>query len=145
MIKNTDVARFISSLLPLSLKHKHVHRTLVAFNAACLDDFMSKSKSLDEGAVAYLLPAILQPLQTVDHEFAQDSIVCPTRVCCVARFSQKVCISSAAIKVIINAMTDAAEHVSARQFLAAAIAVLSPQEEQQRFSKKTSKRILEIP
>src|SRR4030081_3796316 len=73
MIKNTDVARFISSLLPLSLKHNYIHRTLVAFNAACLDDFMSKSKSLDEGTVAYLLPAILQPLQTVDHEFAQES------------------------------------------------------------------------
>ncbi|KAM6493306.1 hypothetical protein JOM56_011440 [Amanita muscaria] len=143
MIKNTDVARFISSLLPSSLKHNHVHRTLVAFNAACLDDFINRSKSLDEGTVAYLLPAILQPLQTVDHEFAQESILGSYLL--LARFSQKVRISSAAIKVIINAITDAAEHVSARQFLTAAIAILSPQEEQERFSRKASKRILEIP
>jgi hypothetical protein len=63
MLKNTDVARFVVALLPNALKSDHVHRTLLAFNAASLHDFILRSKSLDEGTVAFLLPALLEPLQ----------------------------------------------------------------------------------
>lgn len=63
MLKNADVARFVVSLLPSSIHGSFSHRTLLAFNAAASHDFITRSKSLDEGTVAYLLPALLNPLQ----------------------------------------------------------------------------------
>jgi U3 small nucleolar RNA-associated protein 10 len=63
MLRNTDLARFVAALLPDSIKEGYCHRTLVAFNAATFHDFITRSKSLDEGTLAFLLPALLQPLQ----------------------------------------------------------------------------------
>ena len=65
MLRNTDIARFVASLLPIATKGGYSHRVLVAFNAACLHDFLLRSSQLDEGTVAYLLPALLEPLQQV--------------------------------------------------------------------------------
>ena len=158
MLKNTDVARFISSLLPSALKHNRVHRALVTFNAACINDFISQSKVLDEGTVAFLLPALLEPLQ-VDQEFVTECVVCVPSATYIlmltafqlgayfllSRFSQKVEISVLAIKPIVGAMAGAAPYVPTRQFLTAIIAILLPQERQERFSGKTSKRILALP
>jgi hypothetical protein len=64
MLRNSDVTRFITSLLPDAIKGGYVHHTLLAFNAATLSDFIIHSKTLDEGTVAFLLPALLEPLQT---------------------------------------------------------------------------------
>lgn len=63
MLKNTEVARVVTSLLPAAIKAKSTHRALIAFNAATLHDFIIRSKTLDEGTLAYLLPALLEPLQ----------------------------------------------------------------------------------
>src|SRR6266478_1312244 len=107
MLKNTDVARFITSLLPSALKHNRVHRALVTFNAACINDFITRSKVLDQGTVAFLLPALLEPLQ-VDQGFAEESVVCVPSVAylltltalqlgtyfLLSRFSQKVEVSA---------------------------------------------------
>jgi len=65
MLRNPDIARFVASLLPIAMKDGYSHRVLVAFNAACLHDFLLRSSQLDEGTVAYLLPALLEPLQQV--------------------------------------------------------------------------------
>ena len=75
MLRNTDVARFVASLLPSAVKTNRLHRVLLMFNAACLHDFITKSKSLDEGTVAFLLPALLEPLESNNHEHLQDTIV----------------------------------------------------------------------
>jgi U3 small nucleolar RNA-associated protein 10 len=78
MLRNSDVARFISSLLPDAIKDGHMHRTLVIFHAATLHDYITSSQSLNEGTVAFLLPAILQPLQAQNGKFgSKDSIVSP--------------------------------------------------------------------
>lgn len=63
MGQNVDVARFVSSLLPAALEHNYVHRTLVAFYVGSMLDFVGKSKKLDGSVLAFLLPAILVPLQ----------------------------------------------------------------------------------
>lgn len=67
MLKNTDLTRFIINLLPESIKGKvsgSTHRTLLAFNAACLHDFIIRAKKLDEGTMTALLPALLDPMQS---------------------------------------------------------------------------------
>jgi len=72
MLRNSDVTRFVSSILPNALKGGYAHRTMIAFNAASLHDFIVRSKSLDEGTVAFLLPAALESLQK--HSTEVDSI-----------------------------------------------------------------------
>ena len=80
MLKNTDVARFVTSLLPSALASGHVHRTLLVFNAATLHDYIVHSKTLDEGTVAFLLPAFLESLQKpAPGDVRKDSIVCVLR------------------------------------------------------------------
>ena len=73
MLKNSDVARFVTSLLPCAIKEGRCHRVLLAFNAACLHDFILRSQTLNEGTLAYLLPALLEPLQQVP--IIKDAIV----------------------------------------------------------------------
>lgn len=63
MHQNVDVARFVSSLLPTAIEHNYVHRTLVAFYVGAMLDFVGKSKKLDDSVLAFLLPAMLVPLQ----------------------------------------------------------------------------------
>jgi hypothetical protein len=70
MHRNSDFARFIISLLPNATKRgpEFVHGTLVAFNAATLHDFISrtghsnKRDALDESLVVQLVDALLVPL-----------------------------------------------------------------------------------
>ncbi|KAF8630264.1 hypothetical protein AX17_005450 [Amanita inopinata Kibby_2008] len=143
MLRNTDVARFVTSLLPFAIKENRVHRVLLTFNAATLHDFITRSKNMNEGTVAFLLPALLEPLQSATHRLLEDSIL-GTYVL-LAAFSQKCLISASALKTIISAMTSGAAHVSTRQFLTATIAVCAPQDQQERFSEKTSKAILRLP
>ncbi|KAG1858573.1 hypothetical protein C8R48DRAFT_775006 [Suillus tomentosus] len=52
MAANQAVARFIASLLPTAIRGSH--RTLVAFNAATMHDYIASSK-------AFLLSALLAP------------------------------------------------------------------------------------
>ena len=75
MLRNADLARFVTSLLPTAIKNGVSHRVLLAFNAATLHEFITRSKVLDEGTMAYLLPALLAPLQQKSLATSQDSIV----------------------------------------------------------------------
>lgn len=84
MLKNSDASRFITSLLPSALKGGYTHRTLLAFNAATLHDFIARSKTLDEGTLAYMLPALLEPLQHRADIPLKDAIVCNPGLCSVS-------------------------------------------------------------
>lgn len=75
MLRNADLARFVTSLLPTAINNGVSHRVLLAFNAATLHEFIARSKKLDEGTMAYLLPALLVPLQQKSLAPSQDSIV----------------------------------------------------------------------
>lgn len=75
MLRNSDVARFVASLLPSAIKEGSVHRVQLAFNAATLHEFIKRSNSLDEGTLAYLIPALLEPLQQKAPTSTKDAIV----------------------------------------------------------------------
>jgi U3 small nucleolar RNA-associated protein 10 len=163
MLRNPDASRSITSLLPNAIKGGYAHRTLLAFNAASLHDFILRSKTLDAGTVAYLLPALLEPLQNHSSEVnfsLKDSIVrsfSSTRHACSGNFpqlgsyillsalSQKCHLTPKAVKAIIGAMAGCAHQVETRQFINAAISVCEPQAELDHFSNSTVKHILRLP
>jgi U3 small nucleolar RNA-associated protein 10 len=67
MLNNSAIARFVVELLPVSMKKAPgcAHRTLVAFNAACLHDYILRSKGAlanDPAMSAALVGALLAPL-----------------------------------------------------------------------------------
>lgn len=82
MLKNSDLARFVVSLLPAAVKKGLGHRVLFAFNAATLHDFIKRSKSMSEGTMAYLLPALIEPLQQKGKKLVKDGIV-SIHLCCI--------------------------------------------------------------
>ena len=75
MPKNQDVTRFVVSLLPTAIKKGLIHHVLLAFNAATVHDFIKRSKTINEGNVAYLLPALLEPLQQKPKKLSKDAVV----------------------------------------------------------------------
>ena len=68
MIRNVAVARFVVSALPKAVKNRTAHRALVAFHTAALFEYISRVNAPDDGIMAFLLPAMLEPLQ---HNAAQ--------------------------------------------------------------------------
>lgn len=92
MLKNSDLARLVVSLLPNALKKKRktrpqVHRTLVVFNTAVLGEFIRRCEVtsgrgdsgrkgkgvLDEGMLGMLLQALVEPL--VQDGMGRDIVV----------------------------------------------------------------------
>lgn len=52
-----------SFLLTVALD-SHPHRTLLAFHAATIHDYISSIPSLGDGVLAFILPSLLAPLQS---------------------------------------------------------------------------------
>lgn len=142
MLRNSDVARFVASLLPSAIKEGSVHRVQLAFNAATLHEFIKRSKSLDEGTLAYLIPALLEPLQQKTPAPTKDAIL--GSYILLAALSQKYQIAAPALKVIVGGMARCAHQVSTKQFLGSLVAVCEPQSELECFSDKTIKALLRI-
>ncbi|KAG6909155.1 hypothetical protein DXG01_001782 [Tephrocybe rancida] len=141
MLRNTDVSRFVTSLLPAALKDKRSHRVLLAFNAACLHDFISRSQAIDAETIAYLLPALLGPLQS---KVPIKNAILGSYVL-LAALSQKCRIAPAALSIIVNTMTTCAEHVLPQQYMNAILSLCEPQDELESFSEATLKAVLRIP
>jgi U3 small nucleolar RNA-associated protein 10 len=144
MLKNTDVARFVAKLVPESIKKGYCHRTLLAFNAACLHDFMLRSARLDEGTMTFILAALLEPLQQHNDKalWLKDAILGSYILLCA--FSQKCTLRPAAVEHIILAMTKCARSVSPTQYLNAAIAVCEPQEQVGIFSQAVLSTVVDL-
>lgn len=75
MHDNTDLARFVAGLLPAAIKGGYYHNTLVIFNAATMHDFILDSKKIDEGTAAFVLPALVQPMQKGPQALSKDALV----------------------------------------------------------------------
>ena len=159
MLKNSEVARFIATLLPAAIKSGHSHRTLLAFNAATLHDYLAHVKKLDDGIAAFMLPALLEPLQNSE-ESPKDAIVCirPVNIhhlaysspqlgsyILLATMSHKCPLTPAAIKVIVVAMTTCAQRVSAKQYISAVVSVCEAQREIEALFAENTKSVLAIP
>jgi U3 small nucleolar RNA-associated protein 10 len=63
MLRNVALARFVASVLPKAVEERTVHRTLVAFYTSAIFEYLSRIKALDDDILAFLLPAMLEPLQ----------------------------------------------------------------------------------
>ena len=63
MLRNVTLARFVASGLTKAVKEQTVHRALVAFHTAAVFEYLSRIKVLNDGVLAFLLPAMLEPLQ----------------------------------------------------------------------------------
>lgn len=62
MIQDTDVARFVSSLLPSAYQGGYSHRTLLAFNIGVMHEYIIRCKILDEGIIAFVVSALVETL-----------------------------------------------------------------------------------
>ncbi|KXN83997.1 U3 small nucleolar RNA-associated protein 10 [Leucoagaricus sp. SymC.cos] len=142
MLRNTDVARFITSLLPSALKENRSHRVLLAFNAATLHEFIFRSKALSEGTMAYLLPALLEPLEK-KRDALRDAVL--GSFILLSALSQKCELSASALKVIIGSMASCTSVIATKQFISATIAVCEPQTELDSLSSSTIKTIFQLP
>ncbi|KAJ6630100.1 hypothetical protein B0H10DRAFT_1984968 [Mycena sp. CBHHK59/15] len=143
MLKNSDVTRFIINLLPTAIKGGYSHHTLLAFNAATLHDYLTRTKTLDEGTLACMLPALLEPLQNRSDGFAKDAIL--GSYILLSALSQICQLAPPALKAIVNAMASCARRVSTRQFVNAAVSVCEPQEQLDTLTDGTGKNILRLP
>ena len=85
MTKNSDLARFVSQLLPNTVKNggAGIHRALLVFHTGVLLDFIATSKELNEGTTTFLLAASLDILQEEPSEvqkanasLLQEAVVC---------------------------------------------------------------------
>ncbi|KAG2363636.1 hypothetical protein BDR07DRAFT_1471237 [Suillus spraguei] len=150
MVANQAVARFVASLLPTAMRGSCSYQALVTFNAATMHDYISSSPALDEGILAFLLSALLGPLQT-SHSDTNATI---GSYVLLSTLSHKVSLSSTAVVAIIGAMAtsaapkgkrDTKDNISSEQFIKVAIAVCSPQEELEAFHASTGSLCLKIP
>ncbi|KAJ2923032.1 hypothetical protein H1R20_g14063, partial [Candolleomyces eurysporus] len=159
MLRNSDLARFVTALLPTALREQqiqgkeprkgkrgvYVHRTLLAFNAATVNEFIKRSKKLDEGTGVMLVSALLEPLQQQKGEEAISKDAILGSYILLAALSQKCDLAPTVMKTIVGAMAGAALHVSTEQFVNAAVAVCQGQEALEKVSESTVKAILQLP
>ncbi|KAI0632952.1 hypothetical protein C8Q77DRAFT_1120632 [Trametes polyzona] len=152
MLKSLEVARFVSAILPATLQRHTagVHRALIAFHTGALLEFVAKSKTLDEDAMAVLLPAALEPLQTaaspevaVKPALLQESILGSYLI--LAAISQKARLTVQAVKSILTAVVDCAERVSPKQLVRTLVSICAPQDQLDRIPTDVVKTVLAIP
>ncbi|KAJ3515006.1 hypothetical protein NLJ89_g2035 [Agrocybe chaxingu] len=143
MLKNTDVARLVISLLPTAIKKNLAHHTLLAFNAATIHEFITRSKSLNEGTLAYILPALLEPLQRKAELTSGDAVL--GSYILFSALSKKCELSPSALNVIVSSMASSAQAVNPDQFVNSLVAVCEAQLELERLSDKTMDAILRLP
>lgn len=163
MLKDSDLARFVSSLLPTAMKRGFVHRTIIAFNAATMHDFIKRSKSINEGTLAHILPALLEPLHQSQKKTVKDAVVrClghnPVLVIqmiddpqqlgsyiLLASLSQKCKFSPAALQVVVGEIVSAFHLVRPDQLVQTLVAVCGPQDVLEKLPGEVVKGILGIP
>jgi U3 small nucleolar RNA-associated protein 10 len=63
MVQDTDLARFVSSLLPNAHQGGYSHRALLAFNIGVMHEYIIKSKILDESIVGFVVNALVEALK----------------------------------------------------------------------------------
>jgi len=159
MVQDTDLARFVSSLLPNAHKGGYSHRVLLAFNIGVMHEYMVKCKVLDEGIVTFVVSALVEVLKGGSDV---NVVVCgflpsfPSLFSFVmtlqlgsyvllSTLSQKCRLSPKATKAIIGAMAESAPRVSTGQFIKAAVAVCEAQEEVDELGDGVLKKVLKLP
>jgi U3 small nucleolar RNA-associated protein 10 len=75
MCRDLDLARFIASVLPTSLDTGTSHRSLVALYAGTLAEYINRLKHIDEGVLAFLLPACMRLIAASGEPESKDIVV----------------------------------------------------------------------
>ncbi|KIJ18295.1 hypothetical protein PAXINDRAFT_97715, partial [Paxillus involutus ATCC 200175] len=136
MVSSTEFARFASGLLPIAVKCSQSHRTLLAFHAATMHDYISSAPTLDDGILAFILPALLTPLQAAQ----KDTNVALGSFVLLCTLSHKVNLTPAALSAIITSITQGSNKnsIPTAHFVRVAVAICSPQDEIREFPVGTS-------
>ncbi|KAJ7740997.1 hypothetical protein B0H14DRAFT_3515417 [Mycena olivaceomarginata] len=141
MLKNSDATRFIVNLLPTAIKASSSHHTLLAFNAATIHDYLTRTKTLDEGTLAHLLPALIEPLQQRS-DIIKDAILGSyILLSALARVCQ---LAPVALRTIINAMASSARRVATNQFVNAVVSVCEAQDPLDTLTDGTGRSVLRL-
>lgn len=84
MLRDRELARFVVTLLPETLATSgglNTHRTLICFNTSITLEYITRAERryLDAGALAFLLPALTEPLKvgelSISQALRKDGIV----------------------------------------------------------------------
>ncbi|KAI0052438.1 hypothetical protein FA95DRAFT_1483564 [Auriscalpium vulgare] len=124
MLRSPDVARFIASLLPRACKERWVYHALTAFHTGAILEFLARRKVLEDETVAFLLPAMLTPLDAVG---ATSETILSSYIL-LSALSQKSTLTPQGLEIILNAMASASGRVTSPQLLNAVVSVVSPQD-----------------
>ena len=166
MITTPEVTRLVVGILPDVLQ-KHsggLHRALIAFHAGVLLEYVAKCKVLDENAMAVLLPAAMETLQSpsqtdglVKPALLHEMIVRLTLVCnrgailtcpqlgsflVLAAISQKTHLTSKGVKSILVAIAGCAERVSPKQLVRTLVSVCASQDQLEKMPGAVVKTLL---
>ncbi|KAJ6464259.1 hypothetical protein C8R47DRAFT_1180243 [Mycena vitilis] len=142
MLKNSDATRFVVNLLPTAIKANLTHHTLLAFNAATLHDYLTRTKALDEGTLAHLLPALLEPLQHRSDVILKEAIL--GSYILLSALAQVCQLTSIALRTVISAMSNCARRVATRQFINAVLSVCEAQEQLDTLTDGAARSILRL-
>lgn len=63
MVQDTDLARFVSSLLPNAHQGGYSHRALLAFNIGVMHQYIIRCKILDEAVMGFVMSALVESLK----------------------------------------------------------------------------------
>ncbi|KAI0063355.1 ARM repeat-containing protein [Artomyces pyxidatus] len=130
MLRDVEVARFVASLLTRALQEQFAHRTMAAFHTGILLEYIARSKTLEDGVIAFLLPALLQPLRVAGEKQLSGALnreLILSSYVLLSALSQKCVLEPSALKIIVSVMSYCADKASPKQFLNAVVSVLSPQ------------------
>ncbi|KAF9221723.1 hypothetical protein BS17DRAFT_710411 [Gyrodon lividus] len=149
MVSNTEFARFAAGLLPTAIKCSQSHRTLLAFHAATMHDYISNAPTLDDGILAFILPALLTPLQAAQ----KDTNVTLGSFVLLCTLSHRVNLKPAAVSAVIATIAtqvrgsqgSTKSSVSTAHFVRVAVAICSPQDKIQEFPVSTSQSCSKMP
>ncbi|KAH7908681.1 hypothetical protein BJ138DRAFT_1128268 [Hygrophoropsis aurantiaca] len=152
MVANTDLARYVASLLPDAMKDVHSHRALLSFNTAVMHDYLASQARLEEGTLAFVLPALLGPIQAVydDLNTTLGSYIL------LSTLAHRVSLAPPAVAAIVTTMANAAAlrgkqsasihgQVPAIHFVKSAVVICSTQDGTISFPASTGNLCLKIP
>ncbi|KAF9807205.1 hypothetical protein IEO21_08320 [Rhodonia placenta] len=146
MLKDTDLARFVSGLLPNALKSAGAgaHKALVIFHTGVLLDFLAQNKDVDEGTTAFLLPAATEPLQLEPDDVGKIKSSLGSLLV-IAALSQKCRITPKVLKAILSTVASCAQQVSAKQFVRTLLCICAPQDTLEKFPRSLVTAIMRLP
>ncbi|KAI5117129.1 hypothetical protein M0805_007713 [Coniferiporia weirii] len=155
MLKERELARYVVGLLPEALTTSggiNTHRTLICFNTSVLLEYVTRAdkRDLDAGTLAFLLPALMEPLkvgdQTVSHKLSKDNIL--GSYVLLSALSQKCTFTPSAIKTTASSMVhcaSATSAVGAAQLLTALVSFLGAQETLNALSANVVDELIAMP